>query len=382
MKKKVVLFVGISLLIFVGAVLTFAFTKGWLGQKQEQGLSKKTSSQSAKSPASTTQTRKIQPPEEGAYLGVFPGWGDYEDSVRKKTLIDFEKISGKKVAFVPFSNFWGRSYASTKQLEEISSYGAIPMMRMMPWGEPYWGDSYQGKYSLQKIIDGDFDKFLTKWAIEIKKFEKPVMINFGVEPNGNWFAWSGVFQGGGQKDKYGDSKKADGPERFVDAYRHVYDLFKEKKVDNATWYFHINNESYPNEEWNTIEAYYPGDKYVDWVALSAYGAQTKDEDWVSFKKAIDSSYKIIISKFPNKPLMLAEWGVRESAGAKKAKWYSDALNQIQTRYKKIKIAVIYNEKWEASEDDWPDLRINSSKVSLKAYKEGVASKYFIGEYKR
>ncbi len=255
--------------------------------------------------------RSINPSNYGCFVGVFPGWGEYEDDVTSQTLINFENLSGKSVAFVPFSVFWGRGYVSLDNLQEISNYGAIPLLRFMPWGEPYWEAKYQPDYSLQKIIDGEFDEFLSQWADEIKTYGKPVMITFGPEMNGNWFPWSGIFQGGGTTTQYGDPSKPDGPERFVDAFRHVISLFKNKGVTNAVWYFHPNYESHPQEDWNKIENYYPGDDYVDWLGFSLYGAQTEEDPWVDFEDVMDPIYNTLTSKFPNKPLMMCEWGVME-----------------------------------------------------------------------
>lgn len=257
------------------------------------------------------QDNTIVTPENGCYTGVFPGWGEYEDSVKGEELINFEKLSGKSVAFVPFSVFFGRNYVSRKNLGEISKYGAIPLVRFMPWGEPYWEPEYQPRYSLQRIINGDFDSFISRWADTIKDYGKPVMVTFGVEMNGDWFPWSGVFQGGGKKRTYGDPDKPDGPERFVDAFHHIVNLFREKNVKNAIWYFQPNDESYPQEEWNKIENYYPGDEYVDWIGFSLYGAQTHDEPWVKFEEKMEPIYKELTTLFPNKPLFLAEWGVME-----------------------------------------------------------------------
>ncbi len=247
----------------------------------------------------------------GCYTGVFPGWGEYEDEVSSSVLYDFEDLSGKSVAFVPFSVFWGRNYISSHNLDEIGKYGAIPMVRLMPWGEPYWVAGYQDKYSLQRIIDGEFDDFIRGWADVIRDYQKPVMVTFGEEMNGDWFPWSGVFQGGDETTGYGDPRLPDGPERFVDAFRHVVDIFRAEAVTNAVWYYQVNYDSQPPEEWNNIEAYYPGDDYVDWVAISVYGAQTPSDPWVSFESVMEPIYEEITSAFPQKPLMVAEWGVTE-----------------------------------------------------------------------
>lgn len=323
---------------------------------------------------------KIPPPEYGCYVGVFPGWGEFEDSVSAQQLKDFEELSGKSVAIFPFSNFWGENCVSSQQLDEIASYGAVPLLRMMPWGEPYWELGYQPDYAVQKVIDGDFDQFLSDWADEIKDFGRPVMVTFGCEMNGDWFPWSGVFQGGSTTTDFGDPKKADGPERYVAAYRHIIELFRNEGVNNVTWIFHPNARSYPEEDWNSIHAYYPGDEYVDWVGISLYGTQYVDEHWHGFEALMDPVYNELTSLFPNKPLMLSEWGVGEWPDkGDKAAWYTEALTKLQSNYSLIKAAIVYHEKWQNDDGTWSDLRINSSPEALKAYRDSISLDYFIGK---
>ncbi|MFH1037657.1 MAG: glycosyl hydrolase [PVC group bacterium] len=321
----------------------------------------------------------VLPPGYGCYTGVFPGWGEHEDDVTAGELENLEQLTGKAVAFSPFSVFWGEQTVSGEQLEAMGRYGAVPMLRLMPWGEPYWTEGYQPAYSLQKIIDGDFDVFLSAWADRVKAFGRPVMVNFGVEMNGDWFPWSGTYQGGAAATGYGDPTKADGPERFVDAFRHIVDLFRTRGADNVTWYFHANHESFPDEPWNSIAAYYPGDGYVDWLGFSVYGVQYADEDWESFEALMTPAYSAICALSAEKPLILAEWGVGEyPLKGDKAAWYTGALASLPSVYPRVRVAVVYSERWENDDGSWSDLRINSSPAAWTAYTAGIASDYYRG----
>ncbi|MCP4230541.1 MAG: hypothetical protein GY771_10405 [bacterium] len=243
----------------------------------------------------------IQPPDTGCYVGFFPGWGHTEDNVTLDGINNFVSLSGKSVAFIPFSIMFGENSVSGSQMDTIGGYGAVPMVRLMPWGEPYWVDGYQADYDLDKIINGDFDALLTDVADAVIAYDDPVMMTFGVEMNGSWFAWSGCYQGG----------SGGGPQKYIDAYRHVHDVIENRGANKVTWYFHANAENFPDESWNTISAYYPGDNYVDWVALSVYGAQYDDEPWVTFDEVFASAYNEVTANFSGKPLMIAEWGVME-----------------------------------------------------------------------
>jgi beta-mannanase len=194
----------------------------------------------------------------------------------------------------------------------IHDYGWLPYIRMMARSSYEQGpDSI---FSLQRIIDGDFDDELRQWAQEAKAVRFPLMVEFGVEANGDWFAWSGIFNGGDILDGYGDPAKADGPERFRDAYRHIIDLFRTQGVGNVTWVFHVNSANFPDESWNSMAAYYPGDEYIDWIGISVYGPLTPKEArsyWETFTEIMDAYYPELCAISADKPLAVLEFGVVE-----------------------------------------------------------------------
>jgi beta-mannanase len=64
---------------------------------------------------------------------------------------------------------------------------------------------------------------------------------------------------------------ADGPERYRDVYRHIHDIFATEGVTNVEWAWVVNHESrIPDEEWNHVDNYYPGDEYVDIISVDGY----------------------------------------------------------------------------------------------------------------
>ncbi len=167
-------------------------------------------------------------------------------------------------------------------------------------------------YNMDAIIDGTFDESIQKWAEDAKAFNQPIMIEYGTEVNGNWFPWNGEWNGGGRLDGYGDPTLADGPERFRDAYRHIINIFNKAGATNVTWAYHVNAISFPENEWNTMAAYYPGDDYIDWIGVSIYGPiNTNDPDQYSFKDIYEYIYEDFSSISDTKPLAIFEFGVGE-----------------------------------------------------------------------
>ncbi len=259
---------------------------------------------------------KLNVPENGIYHNAYPDFTDSEDQVTRKAIQSFIDLSGKDLMYVYFSNHWLDNISFPyDEVELIHDMGMVPYIRMMPWSniQQYVKEPV---YTLQNIIDGKFDDKLTQWAIDANDVGFPIIAEFGVEVNGPWFPWNGKWNGGGTTDGYGDPNIPDGPERFQDAYRHIIDLFRENNAYNITWVFHVDSNIYNEDEWNSMDAYYPGDDYIDWIGISAYGPQTYEEDWFSFTDVMDQAYPELCNISTNKPLALLEFGVDENAGTK------------------------------------------------------------------
>lgn len=256
-------------------------------------------------------SQKLQiPPHETIYHAANPDFSGTEDNVTSVRIKSFEALVQKKIVWAYFSNNW---YDTIKfplsQVKIIHKNGKLPFIRLMPRSDFKEGGP-DPLYTMQKIIDGEFDKALVDWAMDAKKIGIPLLVEFGTEVNGDWFPWNGNYNGGGTTELYGDKNKADGPERFRDAYRHIIDLFRIHGVDNITWFFHVNASSYPAEPWNEISQYYPGDSYIDWIGISVYGPQTQDEEYRSFTEIMDQVYPEL-TKISDHPIAILEWGMTE-----------------------------------------------------------------------
>lgn len=327
---------------------------------------------------------KLPPPPSGKiYFGAFPDFGGSEDSVTTQRIKDFESIAQKKILWAMFSDNWfkpgGISYPKQK-IHTIYSNGTLPYVRFMPRSneEQFIPET---KYSLQNIIDGKFDKALHQWAKDAKADGIQLLADFAVEPNGDWFGWSGVFNGGGTKDGYGDPNYPDGPERYRDAYRHIIDIFRDEGVNNITWFFHYNYESSPPNEWNQPKYYYPGDNYIDWIGFSLYGAQTIDENWEDLKfstqlQDYSNSFNAINT---HRPVALLEFGVTDGhPDGNKSAWLQDAFSTILNNpYIKFSAISIWHENWENEDGTISALRLDSSQDVQTTFRILIQNSHFI-----
>jgi hypothetical protein len=212
----------------------------------------------------------------------------------------YEQAVGAKTTWVYFSDNWFESRKfPVSMCGWIRGLGKVPFVRLMLRSDVDQKHA-EKNFPLERIIAGDFDGDLRAWAHEAKTFASPLLIEWGTEPNGNWFGWNGKWNGGAQI----------GPARYVAAYRHIVDLFRADGADNLTWVWHVNWLDEPEKSWNRFENYFPGENYCDWVAVSAYGptTPTTKDSTESFRFKMRTAYPRLIKIAPGKPIIIAEFG--------------------------------------------------------------------------
>jgi beta-mannanase len=286
---------------------------------------------------------------EGVFIGVFREGAPRNINYIKK----FEKQTGKKPAMIMWYQDWAQSFPKDAAKHAVE-YGAVPHIVWEPW---YWGDRY--KVKLKDIIAGKWDNYIKSWAKDIKKFEKTVFLRVGHEFNIEGYPW-GVINN--DKD----------PEIYIKAYRHVVDIFNKEKVKNVKWIWCFMNYSFPDKSWNDWAAAYPGDKYVDWIGIDGYnwGTTQSWSEWQAFKYLFRDQVRRSKKLWPDKPIMVAEFGSAEEGGDKAA-WIKEIPGYLKTSMRDIDVIIWFDLK---KETDW---RIKSSKKSLAAFKQIMKDPIFL-----
>jgi hypothetical protein len=321
-------------------------------------------------------------PSRGVYTGAYMDFGDNEDEVSLEAIEDFERLVGKHQAIIASSSYWGEQSFPTENLNVIWRHGSLPLLFWSPWDRPYEQDRGPDRFSLTEILKGKWDDYIDKWADAAREFGHPLVVSFGVEMNGTWFPWSGIYYGA--DEWLPDEKNWKGPATFIKTFRYVVTRVRARGASNIKWMFHTNNYPYPYTTWNSAPAYYPGSDYVDWLGMSVYGQQFKDEPNPDIPSLVDWPYQEMCGLDPQKPIMIAEWGTGEfpyppsQPGLHKPAWIKQALELFRTRYPRIKAAVYWHERWQNEDGSYSNLRVNSSPEALEAYRNGVANPDWLG----
>ncbi len=281
----------------------------------------------------------------------------------------FENHAGKKMSILHWGQPWWTCdpechyqtfQSQVAQYDAIRQRGLIPLVDWASWDSNAQPRDQQSKFTLRKIIRGDHDKYIRQWATEAKNWGHPFFLRFDWEMNGDWFPWSEVSNG----NQSGE---------FVQAWRHVHDIFTEVGATNVTWVWCPNVDTAKTVP---FEPLYPGDAYVDWIGMDGYNwgpDQDQQLGWQSFQELFGATYDQLLRLSPNKPLMIAETSSTETGGSK-AKWITDALTaQIPKNFPQVKAVVWFN--WNADDMDWV---IESSSSAQAAFAKGIASSYYAG----
>ena len=251
--------------------------------------------------------------------------------------------------YVMFYRDLGRPFPKAG-IDVIYNAGATPIISLELWR---WHDSKTKQ--LPRILAGEWDGFFRTWAEHAKRDGRRVQLRFGFEFNGDWFSWGGE------------------PEAFKTAWRRAHDIFDEVGVQNVEWVWSPNVTSHPTVPANDMNHYYPGDAYVDWVAVDGYnwGDEYKEyHRWTSFEKVFANVLNDFAKRYPRKPVMVAESGSPEGKPGQKARWVRDAHVAAQ-RHPQLKAVIWFN--LDKRREGELNFRLDSSEDALRAFNETFAA---------
>jgi Glycosyl hydrolase family 26 len=213
-----------------------------------------------------------------SYLGVYEPTspGSYSGMEEFSRLIDYSP----QIA-VYYSSWWEPFQAAFAQAAH--AHLAIPMVQIEP-----------RSVNLAAIAAGQYDSFLTAYALSVRSFGQPVILSFGHEMNASWYSWG---------------YRHTSPTVFVAAWRHIYNLFAAEGVDNVTWLWTVNVVG-PGV--TAIKAWWPGAAYVTWVGIDGHYFEPSARFAQLFGGTLGQ-----VRQLTRDPILIAESGIAPDVGIAK-----------------------------------------------------------------
>lgn len=132
---------------------------------------------------------------------------------------------------------------------------------------------------LPQTASGKADEAIDFLLDALASYNRPVFVRFGYEFDGPWNHYD--------------------PEDYVAAWQHFHKRMQEKAVTNVALVWQSATWCDGTYSGHSIESWYPGDEYVDWVGLS-YFVQAADCNGQPFEEML------AFAREHGKPLMIAE----------------------------------------------------------------------------
>jgi hypothetical protein len=298
-------------------------------------------------------------PSSGAYLGTWPKPHNGRRT-NAEEIAYLESQIGRTFDIEHEYYRWDNAFP-TSATQRIVNEGRIPFIswnaRRNDGARNCWKD----------IANGAQDSWIRERARAVKNFNggKPLFLVFHHEPEDDVGTCGGDLRGT--------------IEEYKAAWRHIVGIFRAEGATNAVWVWVLMSATFDS---GNAAQYYPGDSYVDWIAVDGYNwyPGKPGSQWRSFQKIFEPFYQWSSTAHSSanhtdltKPLMIAEWGVQEDTATpdpnRKAQWFLDAIPVVKN-WPKIKALVYFHS--DLAYPWWLD----SSSASLSAFKTMAKDPYF------
>jgi hypothetical protein len=273
--------------------------------------------------------------ELGVYTPGAPADGE--------ALSEYATMVGRQPDMVMWYRDFGQQLMEAPEVDNLRATGQTPMVTWEP-----------NDVSLVEIAAGAYDAYLHESAEIAKAWGAPLLLRFAHEMNGDWYPW-----GSGSVS----------PELYLAAWRHVVSVFRGDGADNVRWVWSpyvLVGGRYP------ITPYFPGDAWIDYVALDGYNWGGAGGRWQSLESVFSSSYALV-TELSAKPLIIAETASSETGGDKAAWIRSGFMSAIPREFPRVAAVVWFD---RSQEEDW---RVDSSQASLDAYRAVVDCSIYGGD---
>jgi hypothetical protein len=275
-------------------------------------------------------------PRHGALFGAFVNRsGDSWSSV-----VGFQRTLGFKLTIVHHYRPW--SIGTLRFDKSVMAHRQIPMLSWSPGGTT----------TAAAIRSGSQDRLIKRTAKAIKGLHKKLFLRLAYEMD----------------QPRGHPRYIGKPGNFVHAWRRVVKIFRRVGATNARF---VWCGIAANFKTGHAQAYYPGDRYVNWIAADGYNWYPAKRKWAGYRSIFSSFYRW--GRHHHKPLMIAETGSMEDPhqAGHKAKWMRRGRRWVHAHHRVR--AVVY---FDSVSPKGYDFRVETSGSALRAFQRWGRGSYF------
>lgn len=321
------------------------------------------------SPSSHARDRAIFEPEDGKTLLIV--------GQEKNAIADYWKSVGSAGGYMLYTNLSSLDGMESKhQGRGCSDSGE---MSYQDWLKNYPDTAVQiGLYMVGQLADvasGDMDVLIEDLAQLLRASKRPVFLRIGYEFDGPWNRYA--------------------PGLYQSAFQRIVKIFRGEKLEgmpaaiepasNVAFVWH--SAAYLRHDNQPLQAWYPGDEYVDWVALSWFEWAGEGDNALAAKAREEVS---AFAKAHEKPLMIGEAAPKKFYQADQdnawSGWYEPVFKWIEDH--NVKAFSFINQDWTTMPQwsdvmcgngvDWGDTRVQrEGSTMLQKWQHKVQSQRFL-----
>lgn len=256
----------------------------------------------------------------------------------------FERDVGAHAQIVMWYADWEHDALTLSQLNAVARHGSVPEITWEPWDAGKGLYARQPRYRLREIINGSFDPYIRNWARTLAAWNRPVLLRFAQELDGNWYPW----------DEHANGNRAG---EFVRAWRHVHDIFTREGATHVKWVW--------SPAFAIRAQQFPGTDYVDMLGVTCLNSGTTQRGgkWRSFARICARPIRELHALAPTLPIQLSETGT-SAAGGSKAAWIA-GLFAFLRGHPEVHSLVWFNVRMA------PDWVITSSRAAQQEFAAGL-----------
>ncbi|MFG3339776.1 glycosyl hydrolase [Glycomyces sp. NPDC048151] len=306
----------------------------------------------------TCRTGEKLIPTCGALVGVAPA--AHTSLPKEQALLDFETtVERTQQVYHTYERADERLWPTPEQIA-LTEDPLKPRTLFVNWKPRManWAEIAAG--------DPEVDAYLDQLAEHINaNFDKPFFFTVHHEPEND------VVQKEGSGMEAAD---------YAAMYRYVVERLRGAGVDNlVTVMNYMGYLKWVEKPWH--EDLYPGADVVDWIGLSGYGQSLHDDGRSDFGEIVDQTkgesawpgfYHWVAREHPDKPMMLAEWGVfYEEQYPDHQKAVFQAARYQMAHYPRLKAIVYFDTP--ADHKSGRNSQVHQHEDTLEAFRELMQS---------